>query len=171
MNTTTEKPLIYTALRITPTYGKGRRILVTARTSDGYFSVTAEIGKPGARDCDMCGCLHAEIMKYFPKLKPLVDLHLSDSETGIPMHAKANGWYWAAKASGVKQQYKPEQSPEKCLSILAEHLRISEDEARALCSPELTQEAFCAAVDAMLPRWADEAGAGRELIEALNGNN
>jgi hypothetical protein len=63
---------------------------------DPYFSVTGEIetrASGRARWCeDSFGCLHEEITKHFPKLRPLIRWHLS-SVTG-PMHYEANSLFW-----------------------------------------------------------------------------
>lgn len=52
------------------------------------FSITGEIYIPGKRDCECCGCIHDEIGKYFPDLKPLIKYHLMNSDS--PTHYIAN---------------------------------------------------------------------------------
>lgn len=80
-------------------YGPGRLIKVEIRFDDechnghNSFAITAEIYKPGANDCDACGCLHEEIAKFFPELKPLIKWHLTGSDG--PMHYIANTVYLA----------------------------------------------------------------------------
>lgn len=81
------------------------------------FSITAEIirlAKNGRRVEVAGGCLHDEILKHFPHLKPLVDIHLSDLD-GVPMHAYDNAGYWAGNTS----------FNELNLYQLAKHLRVS----------------------------------------------
>lgn len=58
------------------------------------------------------GAIHDDILKHFPQLQPLVDIHLSD-ENGTPLHAFANSAYWA-QLDMVKT---------------ARHLRITENRA------------------------------------------
>lgn len=173
----------YTSTRSIPSWAKGATITVDAKAySHGdqspYFSITAMIYTPASRrrnDCDAGGCLHDEILRLWPNLKPLVDLHLSDAVTGAPMHAEANGWHWCAKAAGIKQPYEPDQSPEKCLEILAKHLRMNADNTTALVRiiqagrfSETPREYFSAFVKAQSARWEAEAKAGIALIEQLN---
>jgi hypothetical protein len=130
-----------------PTYGKTARIRVTAKAyqlngnKHPHFSVTAEIGTPRqieTGNVQACGCLHEESAKAWPAVKPIIALHLSNADDGEPMHAEANGYYWlAGVVGGLGEQYHGGsgnygRTPEKCLTILAEHLRISEAEAREI---------------------------------------
>ena len=59
---------------------------------EAYFSVT-----------NGNGCAHEAILRQFPELKPLVDLHLSD-EPGYPLHCKENAFFYYAE--GVDDQGK-----------------------------------------------------------------
>lgn len=166
----------YQATRAFPSYGKGRPLIhVDARayTLGGnqhpYFSITATIDDQWTRrnnDCRSCGCLHDEILRLWPQLAPIVALHLSDANTGEPMHAEANGFYHLAGATSghMGEQYhagnskrnfpiappadKPWQDSEhrlptqdECLASMAEHLRIPLDEAR-----EIRSKVVCAYV-------------------------
>jgi hypothetical protein len=117
------KKIIKAANHITDSY-----LFITLSTEGcadkPYFSVTGETKHS-------CGCLHDEILKSRPDLKPLVDLHLSDLD-GVPMHAEANGWYWLAEAAGINLTYGPKQSPETCLKHFCDHCRISNEEAEII---------------------------------------
>ena len=101
-----------TARKPYPEYGPKAYIQVEAGlhylkgNSLPYFSVTGEIWeRPNARDCVACGCLHDEVLKFWPELKPVIDLHLSDSN-GQPMSAEANGWYnLAGYYGGAEERY------------------------------------------------------------------
>ena len=66
-----------------------------------YVSVTAEIWRKNANDCDSCGQLHTEVLEHFPELADLVQLHLV-SVDGTPMHYVANAKYWWEIARGEK---------------------------------------------------------------------
>lgn len=96
--------------------------------SDAYFSLTLH-----ARDRG--GCCHDEILAARPELAPLAALHLSDSE-GAPMHASENGFYWlAGYAGGLGERFhggngSVPKTPDECLSIWAERMRLPIDEAR-----------------------------------------
>ena len=59
-----------------------------------YWSVTAtEYDNFCFDDCVACGCMHDDILKHFPELQPVIDVHLSDTN-GAPMHALANAKYF-----------------------------------------------------------------------------
>lgn len=79
--------------------GKKAFIKATVRYDDecGYghnsFSITGEIRYPGARDCEVCGCINEEVAKHFPGLAPLIKWHLCSSDG--PMHYIANTLYFA----------------------------------------------------------------------------
>lgn len=100
-----------------------------------YFSITGEVYAPNQpltdRNMESRGCVHEEILKVAPHLQPIVDIHLSDLD-GVPMYAEENGWYWLAKAAGIKQRWEPDQTPEKCAEIFAKHCRISLDAAEKM---------------------------------------
>lgn len=137
-------------------YGPGRVIKVTAGLSHlkgnarPHFSVTADIYRPGARDIDAGGCMHAEVARYWPQLQPVIALHLSD-DAGVPMHAEANGWYHLAGyyggageryhgGNGERQHWNPDGSfngyrfstPLECLQTFADHVRIDIEAAKLL---------------------------------------
>lgn len=106
-----------------------------------YFSVTGTIwrgtGAYSDRNDIAGGCLHEEISKYFPKLRPLIALHLSD-EDGQPTHGEANGFYWLAGAlGGLGERYHggsgdSGKNPDTCLRFFADHCRISIEEAQSI---------------------------------------
>ena len=81
-------------------WGAGATICAEVRFDDqcnnGHesFAITAEIRRPGRRDCESCGCLHDEIAKVFHELAPLIKWHLVS--TNSPMHYVANTVYQAS---------------------------------------------------------------------------
>lgn len=146
-----------------------------------YFSVTGTIWKGTGVYTDRSdiagGCLHVDIAKYFPTLKPIIALHLSD-EDGVPMHAEANSFYQLAGSVGhhFGEQYHggnserhfpitpaPETqwrdmeyrmpTKDECLTITAEYLRISEDQVRAI-REEVIQAFDMGGNAAAKARWA-----------------
>lgn len=93
------KPLHYTAEK---KLGDKKRINVEIRLSDdcknGYcdFAITGDIYRKksnGTWELELSGCIHDEILKYFPEFSDFVALHLSNSK-GQPMYAVENGIYW-----------------------------------------------------------------------------
>ena len=115
------KPLHYTTEK---KLGDKKRINVEIRLSDdcknGYcdFAITGTIYRRknnGTWDVELCGCIHDEILKYFPEFSDFVALHLSNSH-GQPMYAVENGIYW------LKEDLKKG----------ADYLRISESVAMQL---------------------------------------
>lgn len=63
------------------------------RNGKHSFAITGDIRYKGERSWVSGGCIHEEIAKYFPELKPLIKWHLFD-QTG-PMHYVANTLYLA----------------------------------------------------------------------------
>lgn len=103
-----------------------------------YFSLTCDIYDSRMRDVGG-GAAHDLILHGMPELKPLADLHLSDID-GVPSHGSSNAWYWmAGAASEFADRVRfhggngtPKRSPDECLRIFAEHVRIPLDEAVTL---------------------------------------
>ncbi len=127
-----------------------------------YFSVTATRYSRGRWESG--GCMHDEVLQTWPDLAPLVALHLSTAD-GVPMHAESNGWYFlAGAAGGLGEKYHggSDKTPAQCLEILANHLRVSLDEAHGLVQAQLAgagRPAFAAYVGACKSRWKVEAEA------------
>jgi len=177
------------------------RLVVTAKAyqvagnAHPHFSVTASVYSHAyyakTRDSLAGGCLHDEAARHWPAIIPIIALHLSAADTGEPMHAEENGYYWlAGMVGGLGEQYhggsgSDGKTREECTAILADHLRIHAEEAGKLAdkvaavynapipegeprtSKELARAAFRAFVDAQRPRWAREAEAGLALIRRL----
>lgn len=154
------------------------------------FSITATIserrGSIGSWRAYGWGCHHEKILKYFPELKPLVDIHLSDHE-GKPMYHVENGWYWAIDASVVK--YHAREPREERVHCLARHLRVPEHEAEEVIAhiekevaniahPPLSPEReeaiqkirfwFTDYAHSHVPRWEQEARAAALMIGATD---
>lgn len=129
-------------------YGNAFAFTITAQTHKigeqaPYFSVTGDIYHKATRTrtgdgTRACGCLHEDALKMWPKIAPIIRLHLCDATTGAPTHAAENGYYWLAGAAplasyphGLGERYHggTDKNADECLRILADHLRISEREA------------------------------------------
>jgi hypothetical protein len=118
-----------------------------------YFSLTGEIwaignnGERKGKDCLACGMIHDEILKHWPDLKPLANLHLSDIN-GVPLHAIENGWYYYG---GTEYHNRDDQE-------LADHLRVSLEEVEAIhLECQCSQAYFAKIVRTMCSRWKAEA--------------
>jgi hypothetical protein len=86
-------------------FGEGKNLRLTVKAelikreenSIAYYSITGTIEKMDKRFRDpivTCGAIHEHILKHFPELSPLVEVHLSEAD-GMPMHCEANARYWA----------------------------------------------------------------------------
>jgi hypothetical protein len=154
--------------------------------SKPHFSLTIASWVRGRED--MFGCAHDEILKIWPSLKPLADLHLSDID-GVPMHAAENGLYYVQHlipgcsgygplaSSFADPGYGQKRSDEECIQIMADHFRISLNEARGLLAAlifhaesvsqykrvyeggakPVVKAAVACWVEAQKPRWKAEA--------------
>ena len=137
-----------------------------------YFSLTAEAKEYG------CGTQHDLILEQCPDLAPLADLHLSDIN-GVPMYAVENGWYWLEGAAGgwgsrFHGAQAPGVEPEKCLRILAGHLRISNRESQNLLGITnhtvqrngliTAKQGFARYVELLKPHWRAEADVAIECF-------
>jgi hypothetical protein len=145
--------------------------------SDG-FSVTGDLWEARCnargitrfnqgREQDAGGCLHDDILKAFPKLAPLIAVHLA-SPNGVPMHGEANGWYFY---SGDARRWEESRSNESWHN--REGLTDRQRAARALNIPTddvpegMSKDEFYAFVESLAPRWSDQARVARELLESL----
>lgn len=108
-----------------------------------HFSVTCEYRNGGGAAHDIC-------LEVWPEIKPIIDLHLADVDTGEPMHAEANGFYWlAGYAGGLGEKFhgrtldygqkEPRHSIDDCLRILSEHLRVPLENMRNIVSIVLAE--------------------------------
>lgn len=97
---------------------------VVVDTTNGYFSVTREPSNaPPNPFID-------------EELWPLYQLHLSNLDTGVPMHAVDNGAFWT---SGCHETFRalfegyrcPDQHVSECNRLLGTLWRISKDEVDA----------------------------------------
>ncbi len=153
------------------------------RLSPG-FSVTASVYEAHGthsgesrhrRECepDSLGCLHDAVLKAFPKLAPLVALHLSSS-TGEPMHAEPNGFYYyrtARHLSGGWADYGQAEREgltiqEFALRVACSTLRVDSIPLDHVSEKELPA-AFHKFVNEQRERWQREALAGREQLQTI----
>lgn len=121
---------------------------------EGFFLLTGEAYQPG--QSKPRGTFHDQILAEFPELQILSDLHLSDKD-GVPRQAVEDAWYFSGRTE--RGQSNP--------WALARHLRITEDEAFNLIFCDLYNDkgVFTEYVHSHRPRWAQEAGRARELLQ------
>ncbi len=143
-----------------------KKIIVKIRLNDecknGHqdFAITADIYEKrgnGQYYHNSCGCLHDEIVKYFPQFKIFVDLHLSDYK-GAPMYAVENGFYWI-------KEYK---SGKKTADTPKEYLRITDEELSVLSMCEDKYVFWFKLYElGIVKRWEDEAQKAIEYLENI----
>lgn len=140
-----------------------------AANKHAYFSATAEERNPRTGRVDACGAMHDAILSSFPEFADFVALHLAD-QNGEPMYAEANGYYWLAGAlGGLGEKYHgsngdPSKSLMECMTIFANYVRITVEQADALINTFKGGQAairgqYAAWVEQQRPRWKAEADA------------
>lgn len=141
----------------------------------GYFSLTGEIrDSRRRRDGGVVACLHDEILKAWPDLVDAAALHLSDAETGEPMHAAANGWYWYAgavveagfeKPQGAGQYIGEAMLGRTCAAFFTKHCRISDSYANELIQQQMTSQQFHEWIGTQRERWQGQAEIVKQRYE------
>jgi hypothetical protein len=140
-----------------------------------YFTITGEIRKTDKCYRDpviMCGAIHDEILRYFPELTPLVEVHLSAPD-GVPMYAEENARYWAGLTkyephtnNGGIELEKDENGVRWSPKALASHLQCDEKTARevrgAMVAGLLWDKITAHA--GLIELWSRQAGKARALL-------
>ena len=137
-----------------------------------HFSIGGDIyrlAKNGRKVWESGGCIHEKIVKHFPQLQLLVDIHLADDE-GVPMHAYENAAYWAGHSKYQKLD----------LPMLAKHLRVSQKLAQEMIdhiteywgeldeitTPAMAWEGTC--IDfGLVEQWVDQAKVAKSMLNVL----
>jgi hypothetical protein len=130
------------------------------KTNWEYFSITASLGyrsKGQPNDYfendgikyryEAGGCLHDEILKKFPKMVDLVNLHLCTRD-GLPSSAAVENGLFYLQEGGLDK--------------VAEYFRLNETDRSRLKSwsdNDGTKDGFIAFVESMKPIWKAEADA------------
>jgi len=140
-----------------------------------YFSITGNIRKTDKRYRDpviMGGAIHDEILKHFPHLAPLVQVHLSAPD-GVPMYAESNARFWAGLTEyapdhgGRKVEIEIDENGVKWSPLtLASHLRCDEKTAREIRGAMVRGIAwdYITRHAKLIELWSDQAGKARALL-------
>jgi hypothetical protein len=129
-----------------------------------YYSITGTIEKMDKRYRDpviTCGAIHEEILKHFPQLAPLVQVHLSEAD-GVPMYAEANARYWAGFSTYADGSTMGEYKPQ----MLAKHLQAdikTAEEVRKGFEMGLPWNRIIATLQ-LVELWSSQAGKARSLL-------
>lgn len=120
-------------------YIKGNRV--------PYFFITGSIdervGLKGWSE-DSGGCIHDEIAKHFPELKPLIQFHLWGQD-GIPMHYVENAVYWWKGWKHFSKthiedykKFTEKQAAEENYKIFNDHICLFPNEVKSIPEDENT---------------------------------
>ena len=125
------------------------------------FSITGDLyeaNKPKTDRYNICGgCIHDEILKFFPEFKIFVQLHLATWE-GVPMFAVANGHYHLKNKT-----YTPEQFCEEYTLTMPEYNLLS----KAGSDQEFAVILWRLGVQ---NRWKETAVEAIKILEGLTGH-
>lgn len=140
-------------------------LVYLAPNKDSYFSAVFWDENVNRRYIEALGT------KLFNQAKALLEpLHLCDS-TGVPMYTVENGFYYVEIARGCAKWHTPDVNDEaKYTAILAEHLRIDIDHAKAIVADKsIDKDAFSRICDAQRERWQQEADKAIEFLRSIQG--
>jgi len=166
--------LTYSVTKLGVNYhGEKADIIVKIRLNDecknGHqnFAITADIYKEGHRTdrAHICGgCCHEEIVKYFPKFKIFVALHLADFN-GAPMYAVENGFYH------LKEGFNSKSSGEEFKREFCEYYRMTPAQFDEIKDSEDSAEFSILLKDlGIIEQWKAEAEAAIKILEGLTGD-
>ena len=76
-------------------YGKPARIAATVTDERGYISITADLIPYRCKTVHACGCMHDEIYRAFPKLRPFMWLHLVNVDGSVTYEIENSLYHFA----------------------------------------------------------------------------
>ena len=123
------------------------------------------------RDWDFGGADHESALRAAPQLAPLIRMHLANPNTGEPMHAEENGWYfYTGKAREHEDRtYGPDYAKRSGTDRERAARALRVDDPADL--PEgMDREEFHEFVEAQRPRWKQEADEATRLLRSLSGD-
>ena len=132
--------------------GKPRIITATigVHGQNPYFTSTYELTTESGKTVISGGYSPKMIRRYFPELKDILALHLSDVD-GIPMYCLENGFYYCEN---------PEEYNDM---VIAKHFRIGIESVPVLRF--MTKNQLAEWIEGEKPRWKVEADACRLKYE------
>lgn len=132
---------------------EGEYIKVEIRLNDECNNGFNEFAITG-KTKQMCGCIHEEILKYFPEFKIFVDLHVRDVK-GVPMYPVKNGFYFLKN---------------KEINKVQQHLNCNQKELNIIKNATSEKEfAYLLHKCGLMKKWEEEAEKGIKKLEELTG--
>lgn len=140
----------------------------------GYFSVTGSLYEPGLTRFEnepvIAGTIHAELNELMPWLNPLIGMHLHRADTGEPLHALSNSWYWFTahlRTHAIPKAYRMLSPAQRAATYLGcDPLMFASNRVTLPVDHTPTpSEDFTAAVDALRPTWKKRAQVIRAMYE------
>jgi hypothetical protein len=170
-------------------YGETKPLLLEVEAELGkiggntfpYYSITGSVKKTDKRYRDpiiTCGAIHDIILRHFPHLAPLVEVHLSAPD-GQPIHAEGNARYWAGlskwnngQAMSPRDRYgrieieTDKNGVEWSPKTLASHLQCDEKTAREVRGAMVRGLAwdYITRHAGLIDLWSEQAGKARALL-------
>lgn len=132
------------------------------------FSITGYLYQAGKPKIDKylitCGCIHEEIIKFYPEFEIFIKLHLCDWQ-GVPMYAVENGFYHLINGFNYT---KPQDESFKIK--FCDYYRISSSQFDILKeSKNQLQYALNLQNLSILEQWKEEANTAIIYLEQLTG--
>ena len=132
------------------------------------FSITGDVYEAGKPKVDRYhlrgGCIHEDIIKYFPEFECFVNLHLCDYN-GVPMHCCANGYYHLVNGFNITSNESPEFKSEYC-----KYYRITAAQLKQLkTAKNKIQYGILLKKLGILDQWKREADAAIFLLKQYTG--
>ena len=140
---------------------------ITGSIWERYTNASGRARARMGRDSDLGGCIHDEILRYFPRLAPLVTAHLANPD-GVPMHAEANAWYFYSGAHiGYEMRHYGAEYVERHGTPHERAARALHIEPRRLPG-RMTRARFAEFCEELRTTvWAEQARAARECLAAI----
>lgn len=146
------------------------KIRLNDKCKNGHqdFAITGDIYKAGLPRTDRNwlsgGCVHDEILKYFPEFKNFVALHLCDY-TGVPMHGIENGFYHLQNGFNNTKPNSAEFKTEFC-----EYYRLTAEQFEAVAtSQNKVQYYLNLQKTGVFEQWQKQANEAIQQLEKLTG--